>query len=151
MKITLPSDAEVKSSACAAIIATLPDWFGIENSNQDYIKAAAQHSAIAAENNDSIIALLIYKTMSGICELHWMGILPEHHRQGIGRQLVTALSDECQKTGVKTIVLETLDPDLADKAYLQTYKFYKKMGFEIVDSFQYDDINRMVKMKLDLK
>ncbi len=156
LKIYKLESAEQRRSACVNITKQLPEWFAQENSNIQYAKDAEKFPAIVAEFNDQAVALLVYKEIlddvlnEQVVDMHWLGMLPEHHRQGIGKQLVSFLEDLVKEKQINTMTVETLDPEMKDKEYLQSYAFYESLGFETYHHFKYDNVNYMVKMSKGL-
>ena len=154
MKLFELKDAQLKGNACKAITAQLPEWFGIPEANENYISDAEKYPAIAACTEDHIVGLLVYKTMHcdvknrNTTDIHWLGVMPEFHGQGIGTQLIRFL---ISKTSCPVLTVETLDPVVKDDSYLKTFKFYKSQGFNIYHHFEYDNGSKMVRMDKIIK
>ena len=64
------------------------------------------------------------------CELHSMGVLPDLHRQGIGRALVAAAAAWARRHGYRYLTVKTLADTHPDPHYAVTRRFYTQVGFE---------------------
>lgn len=152
MKYYQLHQADLQAQICREITDTLPDWFGQPEANEQYIKDARKYDCLVAEDNGKIIALAQIKFVSNeilkqdVADIHWLGMLPEYHRCGIGSELMNYITKHCQTKGYNTLTVETLDPNVKDESYLKTYNFYKKFGFDTFQHFSYDT-NQMVRMK----
>ena len=59
-----------------------------------------------------------------------MGVLPSHHRQGLGRALVLRAEDTLRREGVHFFQVKTLSPRAHCPNYAKTLAFYVRLGFE---------------------
>lgn len=108
----------------------LPAWFGRPDSTARYIAAAAELPMIAGFENDIAIGFLTLRDLDpSTAEIHVVGILPTHHRQGIGRRLVAAAAADCRARGLKTLTVQTVGPSHPDLNYAKTRAFYAAVGF----------------------
>ena len=64
-----------------------------------------------------------------------MGILPEAHRQGLGRRLVSAAEAYLREQGVEYFQVKTLGPSHSDPGYARTRAFYQGVGFRPLEEF----------------
>ena len=79
---------------------------------------------LIAEENNAIVGFALGRTnKGGLSWLSFMGISPNHRRQGIGHKLVQAYLTESRKKGAQKVSLNTA-PDLKTAV-----KFYVDMGF----------------------
>lgn len=62
--------------------------------------------------------------------IHWVYILPEHQRRGIGTALVTHLERKAREMGLRRLRLKTIG-----KAH-QAVNFYKKLGYNLTDKIE---------------
>ena len=70
----------------------LPEWFGQPQSNRHYAEQAEILEAWTARIDGRAVGLLLLKRHSAVsAEIYWLGIDPDHHRQGIGQALVRAI------------------------------------------------------------
>ncbi|RDJ94335.1 hypothetical protein B4Q13_15135, partial [Lacticaseibacillus rhamnosus] len=71
------------------VLAALPTWFGIPESVEDYVAKADEHPTVVAtvDRDDLGILTLVLHTPYA-AEVYVMGVRPEHHRHGIGRQML---------------------------------------------------------------
>jgi ribosomal protein S18 acetylase RimI-like enzyme len=65
-----------------------------------------------------------------------MGILPEFHRRGIGRRLVTRFEEILLADGVRWLQVKTLSPSRENEEYRRTREFYVRLGFEPLEEFK---------------
>lgn len=72
-----------------------------------------------------VAALQIESEETG--KLHWVYVLPEHQRSGIGTALVTHLERKAREMGLKRMRLRTIEK--ADQAV----DFYRKLGYHLRD------------------
>jgi ribosomal protein S18 acetylase RimI-like enzyme len=73
--------------------------------------------------------------MPAAAEIHVMAVLPTHHRQGIGRALVTTAEAHLQQQGVRFLQVKTLSEKHPDAGYAKTRAFYQGMGFTPLEEF----------------
>lgn len=137
------STGEPAPEAVAALLATVPEWFGIEESNTGYIEAARhlptylarprlpdELARSAGPRADPVGVLLATRHFPGAAEIHLMAVARSHHRRGVGRALVTALERDLIADGVRLLQVKTSGPSYPDAAYAKTRLFYEAMGFE---------------------
>ena len=116
---------------CAAILAELPDWFGIPESNAAYAEAAERGPAWVAESEGRALGLLVLEDLGfSALDIHLMAVRPHLHRQGLGRALVArALAAACE-LGKPYLTVKTQGPSAGYAAYERTRAFYEAVGFQ---------------------
>lgn len=116
--------------SCERVLATLPDWFGIEESNRAYIRDLETLPAYVAEVDGAIAGFLAIKDhfpMSS--EVHVLAVDRAQHRQGIGRALLAAAERDLVAASVRLLQVKTLGPSEPDQGYESTRSFYGALGF----------------------
>ena len=91
------------------ILEALPEWFGIPEAREEYIRDSAGKSFFCAYKEDEPAGFLYLKqTGKDTVELAVMGVLKEYHRNGIGKALFeTAKKVACEK-GYSFIQVKTV-------------------------------------------
>jgi ribosomal protein S18 acetylase RimI-like enzyme len=62
-----------------------------------------------------------------------MAVRPEHHRRGVGRQLVLEVERRLRSEGVAYLQVTTLSAGAGDEGYLGTLAFYRSVGFRVLE------------------
>ena len=118
------------------ILRALPNWFGIEKATLQYIKDANTMPTMLVVYDSNVIGFLTIKRhFSETAEIHCMGLLPQYHRKGIGRLLITELEKYLKKEKYKILQVKTISNDSDCKNYAQTRKFYTSVGFIPIEVF----------------
>lgn len=153
VKIVELTDPQEKSNACDAIIWSLPDWFGISESNRHYIGGIADKDTFAVLDEDRIVGLIALKYhLRKTAEIWWMGLLHEYHGRGAGYAMLDVARKRAHATGCERMAVTTLSPRSDDEFYARTRAFYKKAGFEaFVEYNETDPQNPMIWMILPLQ
>ena len=119
---------------CEGILHSLPDWFGIEESVQEYVRALGVLAGFVAISEVPVpeprivgfVALRAHGEHAS--EIEVMAVRPDYHRAGVGRILLAcaevALPDE-----VSLLQVKTLGPSHPDPFYRRTRAFYEAQGF----------------------
>jgi len=135
MDITQITDNSKKQAIARSILEALPDWFGIPEAREEYIRESAGQVFFAAFLSGNPVGFLCLKqTGKDTAELAVMGVRKEFHRNGIGRELFTAAKKAAREMGysflqVKTVRMGTY----AD--YDRTNLFYISLGFQEFEVF----------------
>ena len=96
MKIKQVENYEEKQNIARKILEELPEWFGIEESRENYIKESAeQYFFVALDENQAKGFLCLKETGKDTIELSVIGVLKEYHRQNIGKKLFTYAKKVC--------------------------------------------------------
>lgn len=128
-------NAREKESLSRRILEALPEWFGIPQAREDYIRESVNQPFFVAMKEDSPIGFLcLKKTGKDTVELAVMGVLKEFHRHGVGRELVTCAKEKAAKDGFSFIQVKTVQMGRYDQ-YDNTNKFYISLGFKEFEVF----------------
>jgi GNAT superfamily N-acetyltransferase len=115
---------------CANLIAALPDWFGIPESNASYLRNLGKLPSWLAMCEGKVVgAATLEEHFPGSFEIHFMAVHPSYHRQGIGRRLVEQLEAEARRRNGRWLHVKTLAPSHPDPFYARTRAFYFALGF----------------------
>lgn len=126
--------SSAKGSICGAVLATLPDWFGIEAANAAYVRDVEDMAMFAAfDDSDPIGFLALRQHSPEVFENHVLGVRPEFHRRGVGRALMTRAEDHATSRAARLLTVKTLASSHPDPYYAQTRRFYRAMGFFAVE------------------
>ena len=126
-----------KSSVCEPILRSLPEWFGVEQSNIQYIKdVEVLPTFLAFMDNKASGFLTLKQHNEYAAEIHIMGVLPEAHRKGIGRALLTKAKAYLKQNEIEYLQVKTLGPSHPDRHYARTRAFYFAMGFRPLEEFK---------------
>ena len=137
MQITIGKieDGRLKSAIAREILEQLTDWFGLEDSREEYIRACAQQECWAARQGERAVGFIAMRQSAAhTAEISVMGVLPEMHRQGVGRRLVCALEQHARRQKYFCLQVKTV----AEGRYAQydcTRRFYEAMGFYELEVF----------------
>ena len=128
---------ERKSETCREILEALPEWFGIPEAVDGYVKGVADLPMLVAKNQSGFVIGFISlkpKTSSAV-EAYVLGIRREWHRKGIGRQLFEAAESLARKLDARFLTVKTLADTNPDPHYRATRLFYEAIGFEPIEVF----------------
>lgn len=126
---------EEKRRVARAILEALPDWFGVVESREAYIKESAGQPFFAAWDGEKPVGFLCLKeTGRATVELAVMGVLRGYHRRGVGRALFQAARARAVRDGYAFMQVKTVEmgryPDYDD-----TNRFYQSLGFQEFEVF----------------
>jgi len=127
-----------KSAECERILRALPEWFGIESALLKYCEEVKDLPVLVARNESgSVTGLLSIIHRKGMAsEIHVMGVLPDYHRQGIGRMLIEAAAESARGEDASLLAVKTLGPSHPKPGgYTGTKNFYERLGFLCVEEF----------------
>jgi len=137
------------AETCRRILITLPTWFGIPASVEDYVAAADRSPTVIASLGDEDVGLLtLLRHSRYAAEVYVMAVLPEFHRQGIGRALLGHAETMLAADGVEFLQVKTLAPSKPYDGYDKTRTFYLAYGFRPLEEFRdlWDEENPALQM-----
>ena len=143
-----PSDG----TACDAIVASLPDWFGLEEGIRECAEAVRTQPGLVAEVDGEVTGFLtIARPYPRTPEISWLAVHARNRRRGIGRALIMALNDQLRTHGDRLVLVKTLS-DRTDPGpeYSETRAFYLAMGFIPVAEVHFDPENPIQLLALPL-
>lgn len=134
-KIKLIEDYEDKQKIARQILEALPEWFGIEESRENYIKESTDQLFFAAlDENQATGFLCLKETSKDTLELSVMGVLKEYHRRGIGKELFLNAKKFASKNGYSFLQVKTVQMGHYEE-YDNTNRFYLSLGFKEFEVF----------------
>lgn len=128
-------DREKRERIAREVLAALPDWFGLPESTARYVRDSRELSFWADLERGAARGFIVLKETSPYAaELYVMGVLPEYHRQGIGRALFEALHGYAVEHGYAFLQVKTVQEGRY-AGYDRTNAFYRSMGFRELECF----------------
>lgn len=135
MTISEMTRDDEKRQITRSILEALPDWFGIPEAREEYIKDSEGKRFICAFDADRPVGFLYLKeTGKDTVELAVMGVLKECHRLGIGTRLFSRGKEIALKEGYSFIQVKTVQMGRYAE-YDQTNRFYLSLGFKEFEVF----------------
>lgn len=121
---------------CRSVLASLPTWFGIPESVEDYVAKANEHpTVVATVDGDDLGILTMVVHTPYAAEVYAMGIRPERHRHGVGRQMLAVAETWLRERDIEYLQVKTLSPRHPDPGYVKTREFYFAVGFRPLEEF----------------
>lgn len=118
------------TEACERILQALPEWFGIPASNEEYIRSLPRLTTFVALRSGVVVGFVaLEQHFPESAENRVLAVHPEHHRQGIGRALLTHAERWLRSRGVEMFHVKTLGPSEPHAPYADTRAFYAALGF----------------------
>lgn len=135
MKIKLIENYEDKQKIARQLLEALPEWFGIEEARENYIKDSTdQLFFVALDENQATGFLCLKETSKDTLELSVMGVLKEYHRQGIGKELFLKAKRFASENGYSFLQVKTVQMGHYEE-YDNTNRFYLGLGFKEFEVF----------------
>lgn len=125
-----------KQTIARTVLEGLTDWFGIAEARENYIRSSAALPFFCAfdEARRPVGFVCLQQTGKATAELAVMGVLPEHHRTGIGRQLFDAAKQAAAAAGYAFLQVKTVQMGRYEE-YDRTNRFYLSLGFQELEVF----------------
>ncbi len=135
MQIRQLTDDTEKQRVTRRILEALPDWFGIPEAREEYIAESAGKAFFYAYDGDSPAGFLYLKeTGRDTVELYVMGVLPQLHRRGVGRELLNRAREAAREMGYAFMQVKTVQMGKYPQ-YDRTNRFYRALGFREFEVF----------------
>lgn len=129
MTIYIENEKE-RAEIAGKILNQLPDWFGLPESTQKYIDDSRTMPFWAWMEDDRALGFIALKETSPYtAEIYVMGVLPEYHHKGIGKELFRALEEYAKQNGYSFLQVKTVQSGHYEE-YDRTNAFYQSMGFK---------------------
>lgn len=123
-------DKSDKEEIAREILGNLPEWFGLPESTEEYIKCSKDMPFWAdIEETQARGFIALKETSPCTIELYVMGVLKEFHRRKIGNKLFNACYDYAKEQGYLYFQVKTVKEGCYDE-YDSTSAFYKNLGFK---------------------
>ncbi len=133
--VTFIDNPDQREAISREILNALPDWFGLPESTAGYIRESREQPFWAdMETGKARGFLTLKETSPYTAELCVMGVLPEYHRQGIGRALFEAFRHYAKEKGYAFLQVKTVRVGCYE-AYDRTAAFYRSLGFRELECF----------------
>jgi GNAT superfamily N-acetyltransferase len=138
---------------CDAIIASLPEWFGLQEGIDECARAVRSQSGLVCELDDVIGFLTVVRPRPTTGQISWLAVHSTERGKGAGTALVHRLIHDLSADGVRLLVVETLS-DRVDPGpeYASTRAFYLARGFKPaaeLDLFGPENPIQLMAMRLD--
>lgn len=126
---------EEKQVVARAILTALPEWFGIPEAREDYIRRSASQPCFAAyEEGTPVGFLCLEETGCATVEVYVMGVVKRCHHQGIGTALFLAAKAWAAEQGYAFMQVKTVQEGRYPE-YDATNAFYRHLGFQEFEVF----------------
>lgn len=128
-------DKKEKENIAREVLLDLPEWFGLPESTENYIKESQEKPFLASFYKDELVGFIVLGTSSPDCaEIFVMGVKKKFHHHGAGRELNQAYEDLAKSLGYTYTQVKTVQSGHYDE-YDITNKFYKAVGYKELEVF----------------
>ena len=118
-----------------AILSDLPEWFGIPESTEEYIRESGGMLFFAAiQDSEAVGFMALKETSPYTAEIYVCGVKKRLHRCGAGRALFAAFRDYAATHGYEYVQVKTVAAGYYPE-YDATRKFYERLGFRALEVF----------------
>lgn len=150
---TMMIDAPDRKSAIAReVLSDLPEWFGIPESTEEYIRESANMPFFSAMEGEEVIGFMSMKETSPYtCEIYVTGVKKRFHRCGAGSAMFVAFCEYARRQGYRLAQVKTVAAGYYPE-YDATRMFYEHLGFVALEVFPtlWDENNPCLVMAMPL-
>jgi len=127
--IRFVAEPEKRSAIASEVLLDLPEWFGIPEYTENYIRECGKIPLWVCEISGEIAGFIAIKETSPYAvEIHVMGVKKAHHRSGVGKALFEAMRQFAKAQGYEFLHVKTVDAGHYQE-YDETRMFYEALGF----------------------
>jgi len=124
-----------KERIARKILADLPEWFGLPESTENYIKESQELPFLASMDEGEAVGFAALQQTGPRCaDIFVMGVLKSNHRRGVGRALHAALEALARARGYLYLQVKTVQMGHYPE-YDRSNRFYQAMGFAELECF----------------
>jgi len=152
MVVRMIENAGDKQQIAREILSDLPEWFGIPESVEQYIRESKELPFFAATTGDEAIGFMTPKeTSPWTAEIHVCGVKRRFHRCWAGSALFGAFREYASEKGYAFAQVKTVAAGCYPE-YDATRMFYERMGFRALEVFPtlWDEANPCLIMVMAL-
>jgi ribosomal protein S18 acetylase RimI-like enzyme len=121
---------------CEHILRTLPDWFGIEESLNEYVADTQRFPTFVVKESEQVVGFITARQhFESAWEIHCLAVERAKRGTGVGRLLVKGLEEWLHTKQAKYIQVKTIAENHPSAEYAETRAFYNKMGYEPLEVF----------------
>jgi len=139
-------------AAIVAVAEALPEWFD-EDARGRAIPTDLRHQhGFVAVSDGRIVGFISAFFAEGRINIGWLGVRPDHRRNGIGAELLGCAEEFGRHHGVTEIATYTLGSSVEYEPYEATRQFYFSQGFTIYQTNKTDNPGcpEEIKIKKDI-
>ena len=132
----MPCEASIRAlelrdiPSCEQILRGLPEWFGIEEAVDQYVRDLESLPSFTALGQGQVLGFIALRHHNPhASEIHVLAVRRDRHRCGIGEALVRRAESDLTRRDVKLLQVKTLGPSHPDPGYTATRAFYVALGF----------------------
>jgi GNAT superfamily N-acetyltransferase len=129
-EVALRSVAEHDIPALVSLVTDLPEWFN-KDVPEEVRRDCARCAGLVAEVEGAIVGFVLWLRETDVCDIKWLAVVRERHRQGIGSLLIDSLVHAAREAGAKRISVDTLAPTHDYEPYARSRAFYEARGFHL--------------------
>lgn len=135
MEVKQITDSSEKRKISRLILEQLVQWFEVTETREAYIEESGDLPLWCAFDGERPVGFLcLNETGRDTMELHVMGVVPEYHRMGAGRELFSAACEYAKMQGYSFIQVKTVKMGVYED-YDRTNRFYQSLGFKEFEVF----------------
>ena len=135
MIVKMIENAGEKRVIARAVLKELPEWFGIPETTEEYIRESGEMPFFAAVEGTEIIGFMAMKETSPYtCEIYVTGVKKRFHRSGAGSAMYAAFEAHARHEGYRFAQVKTVDAGHYAE-YDATRMFYEQLGFVALEVF----------------
>ena len=137
MITTLQLEPAGSGAICRSILAELPEWFGLAQSNAAYeLTADAGPAWLAVQDGQAIGLMLLKSHFTEALEIELLIVRRDSHHTGAGRALIDQAEAQARAEGRRFLTVKTRGPSLPYEPYDRTRAFYLAVGFVALEEFE---------------
>ena len=134
IQVTEITNRSQKSALATAVLADLPEWFGIPESTRAYIETAENLQVWGAYDGNQAVGFISLSYSSEDCaEIDCLAVKKCYHRLGIGSRLLGVLENAARQKA-SYLQVKTVAPGHY-RTYDRTNAFYQSQGFKKLEIF----------------
>ncbi|WP_296127658.1 GNAT family N-acetyltransferase [uncultured Anaerococcus sp.] len=128
-------DKKEKEEIAREILNDLPEWFGLPESTEAYIRDSQAKPFLAAFCKNNPIGFIVLNATSPDCaDIFVMGIKKAFHRQGVGKALNKEYERLAKSLAYSYSQVKTVQSGIYEE-YDITNGFYKAIGYKELEVF----------------